>query len=111
MAAADAAKDVAKKSGGAIKWTFNQLNPLPGGKLGRTLMLMGTTALAGTALASGLPAAGTLAANFGAAAWNGLTTIGQVGVDVAVNTDWNAILEGVSATGETIASSVNTAPA
>lgn len=61
-----AAKDVADKATGAAKnvlsWGFNQLNPLPGGKLGRTLMITAGLALVGITAGAVAPAAAAGAA-------------------------------------------------
>lgn len=107
MAAADAAKDAAKstigKAGGALKWSFNQLHPFgANGRLGRTVMLMGTTALAGTALASGLPAAGALGMEFATKAGEGLLTLGQYAIGIGTGADWTAAQQSAAALGNAL---------
>jgi hypothetical protein len=54
---------------GVVGTVFNQINPLPGGKAGRTALLGGTSYLAYIALTAGTGAALTVA-------WAGAQTVG-----------------------------------
>ncbi len=117
---AELAETTKQTAGNAFRTVANQVNPLPGGNLARTSLLVGSLALTGlvaastgiavpiteinstaTAMAaenvSGWAVAGGAGTDVMSHAWNcGATILGGL-KDVATGADWSMVQEGLTA--------------
>ena len=93
-----AADNAVNKGPGALGTLANQFNPAPGGQLGRTTVIMGTTALVGAAIATGgIAAPLAMTGHFAQAVWAGGGAILQGGgaalqggYGIATGANWSA---------------------